>query len=152
MIECSAVAELMGRWWCNYDQGNFEVMESLLTEDVHFSSRTDSGTTAYEEFVRADHRGRDAVMAWQREHRLDSPYPLRHMGLNLHLTAQRDGEVRFSSYILVSQIADGAVGILSTAVVEGTARREAGELRLSEVSVVLDTTPSVPLRSLRPSA
>jgi hypothetical protein len=148
MIDVAAVNELVGRWWFNYDQGNFDVLETLLTDDVHFSCRTDSGNTTYEEFVRSDNRGRDAVMAWQREHRRDSPYPLRHMGLNVHLTGQRDDETTFSSYIFVTQIVDGSVSNLSTAIVNGAARPDGDGFRLSEVEVVLDTTSSVPLRTL----
>jgi hypothetical protein len=147
MIDVAEVNELLGRWWFNYDQGHFDVMASLLTDDVHFSCRTSSGTTAFEEFVRSDNRGRDEVMAWQREHRLDSPHPLRHMGLNVHITGQRGDDVTFASYIFVTQIVGGAVTNLSTAIVNGAARREGDALRLSEVEVILDTDESVPLRT-----
>src|SRR3954447_15850845 len=105
MIEPAAVQDLVARWWWNYDEGNFDVLTSLLTDDVHFSCRTDSGTTDYEEFVRADYTGRDAVMAWQTDHRRNSPYPLRHNGTNVHIVEQGDDEASFSSYIYVSQIA-----------------------------------------------
>ena len=93
--------DLVARWWFNYDEGNFNVLEGLLTDDVHFSCRTDSGATDYEEFVRADYRGRDAVMAWQTDHRLHSPYPLRHNGTNVHIVEQRGDEATFASYIAV---------------------------------------------------
>ena len=43
MIEAGAVQDLVARWWWNYDEGNFEVLQSLLTDDVHFSCRTDTG-------------------------------------------------------------------------------------------------------------
>ena len=85
MIEPSALQDLLGRWWWNYDEGNFDVLADLLTDDAHFSCRTDTGTTDYEKFVRADVRGRDAVMAWQTDHRINSPYPLRHNGTNVHV-------------------------------------------------------------------
>ena len=80
------VSELLARWWFNYDQGNFEVLDELLSSDVHFVVATDTGTTDYEEFVRSDLHGHDEVLAWQVQHRLDSPYPLRHMGVNVHVT------------------------------------------------------------------
>ena len=107
MIEPAQVQDLVARWWWNYDEGNFDVLTGLLTDDVHFSCRTDTGTTDYEEFVRADHTGRDAVMAWQTDLRVNSPYPLRHNGTNVHITEQRGDEASFSSYIFVSQIAGG---------------------------------------------
>jgi hypothetical protein len=144
-IDIAAVQELVGRWWWNYDQGNFDVLASLLTDDMHFTCRTDTGSTDYEEFVRANLRGRDEVMAWQREHRLDSPYPLRHNGTNVHITARRADEADFSSYIYVTQIVEG-VANLSTAIVTGSVRLGSGGLELAALHVVLDTMPSTPLR------
>jgi hypothetical protein len=143
MIEPAALQDLVSRWWFNYDEGNFKVLDELLTEDVHFSCRTDSGTTDYEEFVRADYRGRDQVMAWQTDHRLRSPYPLRHNGTNVHVVEQRGNEATFASYIFVSQIA-GGVSPLSTAIVNGTVRLDGDALRIAELEVVLDTTESKP--------
>ncbi len=143
MIEPSELQDLVGRWWWNYDEGNFDVLTGLLTDDVHFSCRTDTGTTDYEEFVRADYSGRDAVMAWQTDHRVNSPYPLRHNGTNVHIVEQRGDEASFSSYIFVSQIT-GGVSPLSTAIVNGRVRREGDALRLAELEVVLDTMDSKP--------
>jgi hypothetical protein len=142
MIDPAQLQDLVGRWWWNYDEGNFDVLHSLLSEDAHFTCRTDTGTTSYEEFVRADYSGRDAVMAWQTDHRTNSPYPLRHNGTNVHVTEQRGHQVAFSSYILVTQIV-GGVAPLSTAIVHGVARDEAGGLRLAELHVVLDTMDSI---------
>jgi hypothetical protein len=143
MIEPAALQDLVARWWWNYDEGHFDVLTSLLTDDAHFTCRTDSGTTDYEEFVRADYSGRDAVMAWQTDHRLHSPYPLRHNGTNVHITEQADDEAAFASYITVSQIV-GGVAPLSTAIVTGRVRREGDALRLAELHVVLDTMESKP--------
>ncbi len=143
MIEPAAIQDLVSRWWFNYDEGNFKVLAELLTEDVHFSCRTDSGATDYEEFVRADYRGRDAVMAWQTDHREHSPYPLRHNGTNVHVVEQRENEATFSSYIFVSQIV-GGVSPLSTGIVNGTVRVEGDALRIGELEVVLDTMESKP--------
>ena len=145
MIEPAELQDLVARWWWNYDEGNFKVLDELLAEDVHFSCRTDSGTTEYEEFVRADFRGRDAVMEWQTDHRMNSPYPLRHNGTNVHIVEQRGDEAAFASYIFVSQIV-GGVSPLSTAIVNGVVRRVGDSLRLAELEVVLDTMESKPFR------
>jgi hypothetical protein len=141
-VDAAAVHELIGRWWWNYDEGNFARFPEFFTADAHFSCCTDTGVTDYEEFVRADVRGRDAVVAWQVDHRTNSPYPLRHNGTNVHLDARRDNEADFASYILVTQIA-GGVAPLSTAIVTGTVRIEDGALRLAALHVVLDTAESV---------
>jgi hypothetical protein len=143
MIDPAAIQDLVSRWWWNYDEGNFKVLGELLTEDVHFSCRTDSGATDYEEFVRADYRGRNEVMAWQTDHREHSPYPLRHNGTNVHVVEQRENEATFSSYIFVSQIV-GGVSPLSTGIVNGTVRVEGDALRIGELEVVLDTMESKP--------
>jgi hypothetical protein len=150
-IDIATVQELVGRWWLNYDEGEFEILTGLLTDDVHFSCRTDTGTTDYEEFVRADIHGRGDVMTWQTEHRLDSPYPLRHNGTNVHVVARRAHEADFRSYIFVTQIVDG-VSNLSTGIVTGTVRREGADLRIAALHVVLDTMTSTPLRDQRAPA
>ena len=141
-IDAASLHELIGRWWWNYDEGNFDAFAAFFAADAHFTCRTDSGATDYEEFVRADVRGRDAVVTWQVDHRRNSPYPLRHNGTNVHLTDVRDDEADFASYILVTQIVDG-VSPLSTGTVTGTARVEAGALRIAALHVVLDTAQSV---------
>jgi hypothetical protein len=146
MIANAEVQDLVGRWWWNYDEGNFDVLAALLTDDAHFSCRTDTGATDYEEFVRADVRGRDGVMAWQTDHRINSPYPLRHVGANVHLTAQRGDEADFASYIFVTHITNAGVSNLSTAIVRGTVRRVADGGRIADLEVVLDTRESVLFR------
>ena len=69
MISPAELQDLMGKWWLNYDEGNFDVLEQLLTEDVRFTARTDSDEVAWAEFVRADLHGRADVMAWHIDHR-----------------------------------------------------------------------------------
>ena len=141
-IDAASVQDLIGRWWWNYDEGHFDVFPRLLASDVHFTCRTDTGATDYEEFVRADVRGRDAVVGWQTDHRVNSPYPLRHNASNVHLVDVRGEEADFASYILVTQIVDG-VSLLSTGIVNGTVRVDDGALRIAALHVVLDTEPSV---------
>ena len=142
MIDSAALANLLSTWWFNYDEGHFDVLTGLLTEDVHFTCRTDTDTVAWAEFAKADVSGRDTVMAWQTEHRRNSPYPLRHHGTNVHIVEQRDEEATFASYIHVTQVVNEAPASIPGGVVRGTVRRENGELRISELSVVLDTMTS----------
>jgi hypothetical protein len=142
--------DLVARWWWNYDEGNFDVLRSLLTDDAHFSCRTETGTTDFEEFVRADVRGRDDVIAWQAAHRLDSPYPLRHHGTNVHIVEQRGDEATFTSYIHVTQVIDLQVSPVPGGIVNGTVRADAdGRLQICDLEVVLDTMTSQPFRDVR---
>jgi hypothetical protein len=147
MITSAEVAEVLGRWWWNYDEGRFETLPDLLTEDMHFSCRTDTGTTAFEEFVRADVSGRDTVMEWQIAHRSASPYPLRHNGTNIHVVERSGDEATFSSYICVTHVVAGMPSLLSSAIVNGRVRREGDAVRIAALEVVLDTQDSVPLSS-----
>ena len=143
MIDLMAVQELLARWWFAYDRGDFESWPDHFTADAHFSCRSDSGETAFEEFIRADVRGRDEVVAWQADHRRSSPYPLRHMAANVHLTATRPDDVDFASYLFVTQIVGQAVSNVSTGIVLGTVRDENGRPRIADLRVVLDFTDSV---------
>src|SRR5690606_791208 len=77
-IALAEAQELMSRWWHLYDAGRMDELAELFTEDAVFHCRSDSGATPYEEFVTAHLSGRDEIMAWQRQHRDDSPHPLRH--------------------------------------------------------------------------
>ena len=142
MIDPAALADLLGRWWFNYDEGNFDVLTTLLTDDVHFTCRTDTDTVAWAEFARADARGRDTVMAWQTEHRRNSPYPLRHNGTNVHIVEQFGDEAIFASYIHVTQVVDESPAGIPGGIVRGRVRSEAGVLRIAELAVVLDTMNS----------
>jgi hypothetical protein len=148
MIAPWEVQELISRWWFAYDQGLFDQLNSLVSEDVHFTVRTDTGKTDFEDFVNADVHGKADVMHWQREHRLDSPSPLRHNGTNVHLAGTHGEDALFQSYIFVTQIVEGKVSTLSTAVVTGSVRSEAGELKISSLHVVLDTEHSRTLRDI----
>jgi len=152
MIQPADVHELIAKWWFVYDNALFDEWPALFTADARFTCRTDTGATAYEEFVRADVAGRDAVLAWQTEHRLGSPYPLRHNGENVHLTTRGDTSAGFRSYIWVTQIVAGTPSPLSTAIVDGRVAVEDGDLRIAELNVVLDTEDSTVLAERRAEA
>lgn len=142
MIDPAALQDLVGAWWFDYDEGDFDALTEMLTDDCHFTVRTDTETVAWAEFARADTRGRDEIMYWQRRHRLDSPYPLRHNSSNVHVTEQRDGEASFASYIHVTHVVDEMPAPIPGGVVRGVVRQEAGRLRIAEMHVVLDTMTS----------
>ena len=142
MIDPIAVHNLLTSWWFDYDQGNFDTWSDYFTADAHFTCRSDSGQTAFEEFVTADVRGHDDVVAWQIEHRRNSPYPLRHNGTNIHVTSVRGNEADFRSYLFVTHVVGGAVTNLSSGMCLGTVREEADRLKLVELRVILDFTDS----------
>jgi hypothetical protein len=145
VVDLSGVQNLLASWWFVYDAADVDAWPGHFTADARFSCRSDSGATAFEDFIRADVRGRDEVLAWQTEHRRNSPYPLRHNGTNVHLAATRAQEADFRSYIFVTQIVGGAVSNLASGVCTGTARVEDRALRLADLALVLDFTDSVPL-------
>ena len=149
MITYSDVAEVMGRWWYNYDEGNFDVLRTLLSDDTHFTCRSSSGECAYEEFIRADVRGIDAVMEWQTQHRLGSPYPLRHNGTNYHLIEKGESTATFGSYIAVTHMVNGMPALLPAGIVRGRVTMRGDEPKISELHVILDTEDSVTLSEVR---
>ena len=142
MVDRSMLLDLMGRWWWNYDEGNFDVLTAALAEDVHFTARTDTGNAEWEEFVRADIRGRDDVMAWQVDHRVNSPYPLRHNGTNVHVVEDHGDSATFASYIFVTHLVSGVPTPLPAGIVNGAVRMVDGALMISEMHVILDTLES----------
>jgi hypothetical protein len=142
VIDLSAVQNLVASWWFEYDQGNFDVWPQYFTADARFSCRSDSGATAFEEFVTADVHGHEAVVEWQIDHRSNSPFPLRHNGTNVHITEASATEASFRSYIFVTHIVEGAVANLSSGLCLGSARVEGGALRFADLRVILDFTSS----------
>ena len=152
MIQPAALQDLIARWWFNYDEANFDAWPDMVADDAHFTCRTDTGQTDYEDFVRADVTGKQAFLDWQTDHRRNSPYPLRHNGTNVHLTGRSGNEATFSSYIFVTQIVGGAVANLSSGLCTGIVREEGGVLKLAELNVVLDTQDSDVLTSVRPGS
>lgn len=152
MIQPADVQQLIAKWWFTYDNALFDEWPGMWASDAHFSCRTDTGKTDYEEFVNADARGRDAVLAWQTDHRLHSPHPLRHGGENVHITEATDTRALYRSYIRVSQIVGGSPSDLSTAVVHGSVVVEAGVLKIADLNVVLDTEDSTVLAEKQAAA
>lgn len=144
MVDPASVQNLIAGWWFDYDQGNFEAWSDYFTTDTHFSCRSDSGRTDFEEFIRADVTGREDVLAWQTQHRKDSPYPLRHNGTNVHISSSRGDEAEFRSYLFVTQIVGGAVANLASGQCVGTVRIEDGTVRIADLRVILDFTNSEP--------
>lgn len=151
MIQPADLQQFIAHWWYAYDNALYEEWSAMFTDDAHFTCRTDTGTTEYEEFVRADVSGRDEVLAWQTEHRKGSPAPLRHCAENVHLVSVDGDQAAFRSYIWVTHIVGGAPAPLSTARVTGTVRDLGGALAFSELHVVLDTEDSTVLGERRVS-
>ena len=152
-IDLATVQGLLSGWWFDYDQGTFDTWPAYFTADARFTCRSDSGSTDFEEFIRADVEGREAVVAWQVQHRRDSPYPLRHFAGNVHLVGTRTGEVDFRSYLLCTQIVEMSVSNLASGIVHGTVRSDDdGTARLAVLRVRLDFTNSVPFADATPIA
>lgn len=144
-----AIHELISRWWVHYDEGRLEVLEALLTVDCHTSSRTERGDHPHESFIASDNRGLEAVMAWKKEHRRHSPYPLRHHAANVFVTAERGDEVDVESYLFVTQIIDRRPSTLSSGFVHWTLSRTDRGYRIKEQHTVLDSIESAPFAEVQ---
>ncbi len=137
-----AAHEFVSRWWFNYDEGHLDRLSGLLAPDCHLRSRTETGRHPHEAFIAADNRGPEAVMAWTREHRRHSPYPLRHHAANVHVVAERGDEIDLDSYLFVTQIVDRKPSALSSGIVHWTLRRTDNGYQLKAKDVVLDSIES----------
>lgn len=142
----SEITELLAHYWHRYDDGRIADLGPLLTEDATFKTRTDTGTTDWEEFVRADFQGRDEIVFWQEQHRQASPHPLRHMTLNVAVERTDGPSADFVSYLLVTQVLGGNPAPIPGGVLKGTATRTDDGLQLSHFELVLDTQDSIPLQ------
>ncbi len=137
-----AAHEFIHHWWFHYDEGHLDVLAPLLAADCHLRSRTETGTHPHEQFIASDNHGPDAAMAWTREHRQHSPYPLRHQASNVFVAAIRGDEIDLESYLFVTQIVERKPSTLSTGVVHFTLRLTVDGYRLKSKDVVLDSIES----------
>ena len=137
-----AVHELIHRYWFHYDEGHLDVIERLLHEDCHITSRTETGQHPYEEFIASDNQGREAAMAWTKDHRMHSPYPLRHNATNIFVTEERGAELEVESYLLVTQIIEQKPSPLSSGIVHWTLQRADDGYKVKSKDVVLDSITS----------
>jgi hypothetical protein len=142
VIDLSTVQNLLASWWFEYDQGHFDIWPDYFTDDAHFTCRSDLGNTEHEAFFRADLRGRDAVVAWQVDHRRNSPYPLRHNNTNVHVTSASDDETEFRSYLFVTKILQGTVSNVATGLAVGRLTLDGDAARIAELAVILDFAES----------
>jgi hypothetical protein len=146
--ELFAAHELINRWWVYYDEGHLPVLEQLLTEDCHTRSRTELGTHPFEFFIACDCHGREEAMSWTKEHRRQSPYPLRHHAANVHVIAERGDELDLDSYLFVTQIIDRRPSTLSSGIVHWTLLRTDAGYRVRRQEVVLDSIESAPFQDV----
>lgn len=146
--DLATITAFVNRYWYHYDEGHLDVVRTFLTDDCHFVSRTELGTHPHEAFIASDNAGVDAVMAWTRDHRARSPYPLRHMALNVWAREERGDEVDVESYLFVTQIVDMKPSPLSSGLVHWTLRLADGEYRVAAKDVVLDSIPSAEFRTV----
>jgi hypothetical protein len=147
-ISISELQEFVAEFWYHYDEGHYDELVARLADDVHYASRTDTGTTEFEEFVRVDVHGRAETIAWLTEHRNGSPYPLRHNGTNIFRTGSDGAVTTFRSYIFVTQVTNGVPFAVSSAIVDGGVGRGPSGLVLTSMTVILDTRESAPFSSL----
>lgn len=147
-ITLPELQEFIATFWYRYDEAHYDELAASYSEDVHYLTRSDSGSSPFEDLMSPELHGRDAVREWLSEHREQSPYPLRHHASNVHRTGT-DGEVtqaRF--YIFVNQIANFVPFAVSSGVVNVGVRRGGTGLEFTEMDVVLDATNSVLLSEL----
>ncbi|OBG30545.1 nuclear transport factor 2 family protein [Mycobacterium sp. 852002-51057_SCH5723018] len=147
-VTLSELQEFIGGFWYHYDEAHFDELAVAYAHDVRYLTRSDSGTSPFEEMMSPELNGRDTVMQWLSEHRNEGPYPLRHHATNVHRTGT-DGDItRARFYIFVNQTANFVPFAVSSGVVNVAVRRGVNGLEFTEMDVVLDATNSVALSEL----
>lgn len=147
-VTLSELQEFVAGFWYHYDEAHYDELAASYAEDAHYLTRSDSGSSPFEELMSPELRGREAIMEWLSKHRKESPYPLRHHATNVHRTGT-DGDItRARFYIFVNQIANFVPFAVSSGVVNVAVRRGANGLEFTEMEVVLDATTSVALSEL----
>lgn len=147
-ISPGELQEFVAGFWHHYDEWNAEEIAARLADGVHYTGRSDTGASPFEDMLHADLRGRDETMAWLTEHRTQSPYPLRHNSTNVVRTG-RDGDVTNARCYIFVTVTSNSVpvpassGIVNFAVTPGPAG-----LQFTSLDVVLDTQDSAIFGSL----
>ena len=149
MIHEFKAIDALSRWYVNYDEARFDVLERLVTHDVESRSCMDAGTHPSNDPIRSEAIGRDAVLRWTREHRLESPYPLRHNIANAYIAAVRADEIDVEAYLFVTLTRSGNPAPVSGGLLRATVRVVDGEYLLCRKEVVIDSIESTPLAELR---
>jgi hypothetical protein len=137
-----AVQEFIQRYWFHYDEGHLDVLRTYLADDCRLISRTELGTHPFESFIASDNVGIETAMAWTKDHREHSPYPLRHMALNVWVRDERGDEIDVESYLFVTQVIDMKPSPLSSGLVHWTLRRVDNNYEVVSQDVVLDSIES----------
>jgi hypothetical protein len=146
MIDASEAIDLLHRWYVNYDEGRLEGLKELVTDDVVFRSRSETGKHPLEASFRRDVAGAEAALEWTRVHRLESPHPLRHHIINAYVVARRGDEIDLEAYMFVTTVADARPVPMSSGLCRVTVRKTGAVCRLALKEVVLDTLTSIPLQ------
>lgn len=147
-ISLAELQEFIAEFWFHYDEAHYDQLAARYAEDIHYSSRSDTGASPFEELLTADVHGRDDAIAWLIEHRNASPYPLRHNAINIFRTRTSGDVTSARFYLLVSHIANSVPFVNSTAVVDVEVVRGPAGLQFTKMEVVLDTRESVLLSEL----
>jgi hypothetical protein len=142
-VTLSDLQEFIAEFWYHYDEAHYDELAARYAENVRYVTRSDSGTSPFEELMSPELHGRAAVMEWMSQHREQSPYPLRHHATNVHRTGI-DGDVTHARfYIFVNQVANFVPFAVSSGVADVGVRRGAEGMEFTEMDIVLDATNSV---------
>ena len=142
-VTLSEVQDFIAGFWYHYDEANYDELAACYAENVRYVTRSDSGTSPFEELMSPELHGRAAVMEWMSQHREQSPYPLRHHATNVCRTGTDGGITHARFYLFVNQTADFVPFAVSSGVANVGVRRGADGLEFTEMDIVLDTTNSV---------
>ncbi|WP_179475787.1 polyketide cyclase [Mycolicibacterium vinylchloridicum] len=144
-IALSEAQEFIAEFWYHYDQGHFNEVDARIGDEMHYLSRSDSGSCPFEHLLAAELHGGEETRAWLTDHRNENPYPCRHHATNIFRTGVGGDVTSVRFYLFVNQITNNVPFAVSSGVVDAGIRRSDDGLVFTSMTVVLDAEDSVPL-------
>lgn len=148
-ITLPEIQEFLAYFWSHYDSGQLDVLAPHIADDVTYVSRSESGHCPFENLLAADLHGATETLTWLKEHRDESPYPLRHHITNIFRTGVSGDVINVRFYLYVNQITNNVPFDVSSGVADVGIRRAGDKLEFTSITVVLDAEDSIPLAEHR---
>lgn len=141
--------EFIASFWYHYDQGQFDVLSTYISDEMTYLSRSDSGNCPFEDLLAAELNGGAETLEWLSKHRDENPYPLRHHATNVFRTGTKSEVTNVRFYLYVNQVTNNVPFDVSSGVVDIGIRRVGENLVLTSMTVVLDAEDSIPFAEHR---
>jgi hypothetical protein len=137
MTQRSEIEHVLARWALGYDEGDVPMMESCFTEDAQM--RMEIGKLDGTQDVMGPYVGRAEVMSLFTDHQGEQSDQRRHVTTNLVIADDRGGEASVVSYLSLFVTDENGTRLQATGVYRDEFVEQAGEWRIRERFLHLDS-------------